>query len=149
MLDDTGKQSAFRGYLDVSGSLDAFLMEVLIPMRIIRNDASLASGQNLNDWLRQLMRFPIGDGVAVDHVICASGPEQSQEVSSALFPRAFKPGEPLVAIMGAVTVLALTACSRVVHVDIGGDLKGCCKKVILLLVKIPFVLSQDTVRVAG
>jgi hypothetical protein len=82
-----GKQSAFRGYLDVSGSLDAFLPEVLIPMRIIRNDAWLATGQNLNDWPRQFMRFPIGDSVAVDHVICASGPEQSQEVHQLTFCR--------------------------------------------------------------
>ena len=78
VLDDAGKQSTFRGYLDVSGSLDAFLLQVSIPLGVIGDDSRLVPDQNLDDCLGLLMRFPIGDSVTVDHVIHASGPKQSQ-----------------------------------------------------------------------
>ncbi len=71
--------------------------------------------------------------------------QECQKVNSTFVTGAFKPGEQLIANMGAVSVLTFVSCTCIIHVHVTGDFKSGTQNLVFLQVEDIVVFSDDVV----
>ena len=143
------QQGAFGGNPDRSVPGDTPLRHRRLPLLLVGKDLIARSSQLRQRLLREVLRGHVLQRLATHHVVGRTGTQQLEKVDSALACGALKPGEPRVADVRAVPVLALVTRSCVIHVNVPRHPQTHPKDRVLLLVELLLALREETMQLAG
>ena len=90
----------------------------------------------------------VGQRIIVQHIVATSRAQQLQEIDPTLAVGAREVGEPFIADVGAVAVVALMACGGVVDVDVAGQFQAHPQQGLFLRVEVLIDLGDDGTELA-
>lgn len=128
---------------DMAVMNDAQIVQVALPLFIIQEVLFRGFSDLSEQRFGKVVRIHVCKGVVIDLVVVMTGSQQLEEIDSTLAVRAFKPGEQVVAHVGAVAVFPVMTSAGIVHVDERGDLEAHGEDFILFLMEAILVLGKN------
>ena len=145
LFHQAAEQGSFRGDAAMALTFDPQGIEMGLPAGDFA-DCCMGMCLQAAQWLLgQTLFVQVGQGVRIEAVADAAGVEQLQKVDPTLAAGARKPGEPVVADLRHVAVVAPMARPGIVHRDVATDLQAGHQQLVLLLEKTPDAAAEQRV----